>query len=267
MWDESPIEVNDRTYNARGLLIGNYPTPKFPPDRDACWEAIADDRLQCVGTDHAATSLEDRFEKMGCVLPFVQAGQICAELRVLLLFHHGVNSGRSSASRFVGLISTNPAKATGLWPRKGRIAPGADADIAVIDPAREWTVHLEDPHQRDPYTISEGFELTGKVRHTVLRGAVVVEDETFVGSRSGGQFIPAPCSPRSSSGRRTGRSPGGPWARGSAPPPADAARSVRLRREGRAERPPGLPAAGPARRMDRVHLRFGTAARPAGATA
>jgi dihydropyrimidinase len=190
MWDESPIEVNGKTYNARGLLIGNYPTPKFPPDRDACWEAIADDRLQIVGTDHAATSLVDRFEKMGCVLPFVQAGQICAPLRVPLLFHHGVNSGRFSASRFVELISTNPAKVTGLWPRKGQIAPGSDADIAVLDPRKEWTVRLEDLHQRDRYTIWEGFELTGKVRHTVLRGAVIVEDEQFVGSKSGGEFIP-----------------------------------------------------------------------------
>jgi dihydropyrimidinase len=60
----------------------------------------------------------------------------------------------------------------------------------VIDPAREWTVHLDDLHQRDPYTIWEGFEHTGTARHTVLRGAVVVEDETFVGSRSGGQLIP-----------------------------------------------------------------------------
>jgi len=190
MWDEAPIEVNGKTYNARGLLIGNYPTPKFPPDRDACWEAIADDRLQIVGTDHAATSLVDRFEKMGIELPFVQAGQIAAPLRVPLLFHHGVNSGRFSTSRFVELISTNPAKVTGLWPRKGQIAAGSDADIVVFDPARSWTVHLEDLHQRDRYTIWEGFELTGKTRHTIMRGSVLVEDERYVGSKSGGEYIP-----------------------------------------------------------------------------
>ncbi len=53
IWDESPIEVDGKTYNARGLLVNNYPTPKFGPDRDTCWEAIADDRLQVVATDHA----------------------------------------------------------------------------------------------------------------------------------------------------------------------------------------------------------------------
>jgi dihydropyrimidinase len=120
----------------------------------------------------------------------VQAGQIAAPLRVPLLFHHGVNAGRFGASRFVELVSSNPAKITGLWPRKGQIAPGSDADIVVFDPNKSWTVHLEDLHQRDRYSIWEGFELTGKARHTIRRGEVLVEDERYVGSKSGGQFVP-----------------------------------------------------------------------------
>lgn len=188
LWDDSPVEVDGKSYLCRGLLYNNYPTLKFAPDRDACWEAIADGRLQAVGTDHAVTTLKDRFEIMGIELPFVQAGQMSVELRVPLLYHHGVNAGRFSVKRFVELVSTNPAKIMGLWPRKGQIAAGADADIVVFDPARTWTVHWEDLHMSLPYSLWDGWELTGKARTTILRGSLLVEDGNWVGSKTGGRF-------------------------------------------------------------------------------
>ena len=200
LWDESPIEVNGKTYNARGALYNNYPTPKFLEDRDVCWQAIADGRLQVVATDHALVSLKDRFETMGTTIENMQAGQAAVELRVPLLYHQGVNSGRISVNRWVELISTNPAKIMGLWPRKGQIAEGRDADIVVFDPEKSWTVRWQDLHMSTEYNLWDGWDLTGKVRDTILRGSVLVENEKFVGSKNGGQFVPRTLLPEVISG-------------------------------------------------------------------
>jgi dihydropyrimidinase len=194
MWDENPIEVNGNSY-PRGVIANNYPTPKQPSDREACWRALADGRLQTVATDHAGMSLATRFEQMGHELPFPQAGQMSAELRVPLLFHHGVNAGRISVERLVELVSSNPAKLTGLWPRKGQVAVGSDADIVVFDPAKRWTVRADELHSRDTWNLWEGYELEGKVRTTVLRGQVLVENENWVGSRTAGRFQPRQIAP------------------------------------------------------------------------
>ena len=181
LWDESPIEVNGTTYNARGALFNNYPAPKFGPDRDTCWAALADGRLQVVATDHALVSLKDRFETMGTTVDNMQAGQAAVETRIPLLYSEGVAKGRISAERWVELISVNPAKLMGMWPRKGQIAEGADADIVVFDPERRWTVDWRELHMSGGYSCWDGWEVTGKVRDTILRGSVLVEDGEFVG--------------------------------------------------------------------------------------
>jgi len=78
----------------------------------------------------------------------------------------------------------------GMWPRKGRLAAGSDADIVVFDPAKRWTVRWQDLHMSQPYNCWDGWELTGKVRDTILRGTAIVEDGEFVGSKTGGRFVP-----------------------------------------------------------------------------
>jgi dihydropyrimidinase len=200
IWDDSPIEVNGKTYNARGCLYNNYPTPKFTADRETCWQAIADGRLQVVATDHALVALKDRFETMSTTIDNMQAGQAAVELRIPLLYDRGVNAGRISINRWVELISTNPAKIMGMWPRKGQIAEGSDADIVVFDPSRSWTVRWQDLHMSTQYSCWDGWELTGKVRDTVLRGSVLVENEEFVGSKTGGRFVPRTLLPEVVSG-------------------------------------------------------------------
>jgi len=200
IWDDSPIEVNGTTYDARGRLYNNYPTPKFPPDRDTCWDALADGRLQVVATDHALVSLKDRFETMSTTIDNMQAGQAAVELRIPLLYDQGVNRGRFSVNRWVELISTNPAKIMGMWPRKGQIAEGSDADIVVFDPNKSWTVRWQDLHMSTQYNLWDGWELTGKVRDTVLRGSVLVENEEFIGSKTSGRFVPRTLLPEVISG-------------------------------------------------------------------
>jgi dihydropyrimidinase len=189
LWDESPVQVGDKTYNARGLLFNNYPTPKFGPDRETCWEAITDDRLQVVGTDHAVVKLTDRFGVMSTTIDNMQAGQAVAELRVPLLYSEGVVKGRFSASRWVELMATNPARLMGLHPRKGELAAGADADVLVFDPNKQWTVRWQDLHMSEAYNCWDGWEVTGKVRDVVRRGEILVENEDYVGSKTSGKFI------------------------------------------------------------------------------
>jgi dihydropyrimidinase len=190
LWSDEPVEVNGKVYPNRGALYNNYPTPKCAADRDTCWQALTDGRLQVVATDHALVSMKDRFETMSTTIDNMQAGQAAVELRLPVLYHSGVNSGRISVNRWVELISTNPAKLMGLWPNKGQIAVGSDADIVVFDPNREWTVRWQDLHMSEKYNCWDGWEVSGKVRDTILRGAVLVENEEYVGSRTGGRFTP-----------------------------------------------------------------------------
>jgi len=174
----------------RGLLWNNYPTIKSQADQDVLWEAVADDRLQVISSDHFSLTSTDRYEKMGETVDSLQAGQSGVELRIPVVFHLGVQQGRLTLNRFVELVSTNPARIMGLYPRKGAIAVGSDADIAVIDPNQRWTVHHADLHMIADFSCWEGWELDGKVTTTILRGAVIVEDGRFVGSTSGGRYLP-----------------------------------------------------------------------------
>lgn len=190
LWDESPVVEDGKTYLGRGMLYNNYPTIKTKMDRDMLWTALADGRVSTVGTDHSASLIKDRFELMGATLDtFVQAGQSSTELRVPLLYHQGVAGGQITVNRWVEAACTNPAKLMGLWPRKGELMVGSDADIVVFDPAKTWTVHWEDLHMRAQYSLWDGLEMNGRVRDTVLRGTMLVENDEWVGSKTSGKFL------------------------------------------------------------------------------
>jgi dihydroorotase-like cyclic amidohydrolase len=157
--------------------------------QEMLWRALVDDRLQAVGTDHFAFSVRDRYERMGTTVDQLQAGIASVELRLPVLFHLGVNGGRLSLERFVELVATSPAKLMGLYPRKGTIAVGSDADLVVVDPDRTWIVRAEDLHMSSDYSCWEGWELRGRVETTLLRGETVVDSGRFVGRRDGGRFL------------------------------------------------------------------------------
>jgi dihydropyrimidinase len=93
-------------------------------------------------------------------------------------------------NRFVELVSTEPAKIMGLYPRKGQLAVGSDADVAILDPNRTWTVYHGDLNMSGDYSCWEGWELRGKIKTTILRGRVLAEDEQWVGPKTAGQFVP-----------------------------------------------------------------------------
>jgi dihydropyrimidinase len=169
-------------------LVSNYPVPKYADDQAVLWEALGDDRLQAVGSDHFSTTRADHYA-MGTTVDSMMAGHANVELRLPVLFHLGVQEGRIGLSRFVEVVSANPAKLMGLYPRKGSLAPGSDADLVVIDPNRRWTIRAEDLHMRADYSCWDGWELRGKVVTTVLRGNVLVDEGRFVGPTGGGRFL------------------------------------------------------------------------------
>ena len=111
------------------------------------------------------------------------------ETRLPILFSEGVVKGRIDLNRFVALSATNHAKTYGLYPRKGTIAVGSDADIAIWDPAREVTISQDILHHGPDYTPYEGFRVTGWPVTTLVHGEVVVADGTLVGRKGAGQHL------------------------------------------------------------------------------
>ena len=109
-----------------------------------------------------------------------------------LIYHHGVNAGRIDVNRFVELTSTAAARIFGMFPRKGTIAVGSDADIVIFDPEREVTISRDDPrthHMNVDYSVYEGFRVRGYTETVLSRGRVVVDKGEYVGRPGDGQFI------------------------------------------------------------------------------
>ena len=173
----------------RGLLYNNYPVLKTQADQDVLWQAIGDDRLQVVSSDHFLIKAADRMTKMGVTVEDLQCGQAGVEMRLAVLYTQGVVLGRIGLARFVELVATNPAKLMGLYPRKGTIAVGSDADLVVFDPETRWTVSLAELHMDSDYNCWEGWQLQGKPRTVMRRGEIVIEDGRLVGSTTGGRFL------------------------------------------------------------------------------
>ncbi len=164
-----------------------------PPLRPAenhgpLWNGLRVGDLQAVGTDHAPFFFEQRqvgrgdFSKIPNGLPGI-------EWRLSLLYHHGVVGGRISLNRFVEISSTNAAKLFGLYPRKGEIAPGSDADLVVFDPAGTTTLSVDTQVTNCDHNPYEGSVLAGAIRRVVLRGKIIVRGGRYVASTSGGVFI------------------------------------------------------------------------------
>jgi dihydropyrimidinase len=127
---------------------------------------------------------------MGVTIEDLQCGQAGVEMRLPVLYALGVATGRLTLERFVQLVATNPAKLMGLYPRKGTIAVGSDADILVFDPGKRWRVELSALHMDSDYNCWDGWELQGKPKTVILRGAPVIEDERVVGPTNRGEFLP-----------------------------------------------------------------------------
>ncbi|SDG06157.1 dihydropyrimidinase [Alloyangia pacifica] len=169
-----------------------------PPPRDldsqkAIWEGLRDGTFDIFSSDHCPFRFEDDKGKdaPGARTSFrwVPNGIPGIETRLPILFSEGVSKGRIPIERFVALTATNPAKLFGLYPRKGTIAVGADADITLWDPAREVTISQSLMHHDCDYTPFEGLEVTGWPVRTILRGRTIFENGEVTGSRDAGVYL------------------------------------------------------------------------------
>jgi dihydropyrimidinase len=174
-----------------GAKVVMSPPLRKPKDQQALWAAINQNLVQHVATDHCPFCSNqkemglDNFSKIPNGAPGI-------EHRMELMYSEGVHQGRISLNKFVEVTSTTAAKIFGLFPRKGTIAVGSDADIIVFDPAKKHTISADTHHMKVDYSAYEGWEVQGKCRSTILRGTVVV-DEGLAGVDEGfGNYLQRP---------------------------------------------------------------------------
>src|SRR5438093_174616 len=184
------------------LSYDNYEEPGFngakyvmsPPLRektkqDQLWRGLAFNDLQVISTDHCPFCMKEQKELGVNDFSKIPNGAPGVETRMSLVYDGGVRSGRISLNRFVELTSTSPAKIFGMFPRKGTIAPGSDADIVVFDPEKKLRLGVKTLHMRVDYNPYEGREVTGVTDTVISRGKVVIEAGKFVGTAGAGSFI------------------------------------------------------------------------------
>jgi dihydropyrimidinase len=172
------------------------PPVRQPKDAVVLWKSLANNTLQAVSTDHCPFWFEGGVEGR---IPGKELGQgnfakipngmPGIEDRMPVMWHHGVNGGHYNANRFVEITSTNPAKIFGLYPRKGTIAVGSDADIILWDPNKEHTISAETHHMNTDYNVYEGMKVKGWPVRTLLRGQSIVVGDEWYGQQGGGTFL------------------------------------------------------------------------------
>lgn len=168
------------------------PPPRDAESQEACWDGLERGVFDLFSSDHCPFRYDDpagkRNPKGMTSFRHIPNGIPGVELRLPILFSEGVNKGRIDLPRFVALTATNQAKTYGLYPRKGTIAIGADADIAIWDPAMTRTVRHAEMHDGADYTPYEGLELTGWPTIVVLGGKLMVSDGALVGRKGDGRY-------------------------------------------------------------------------------
>ncbi|HJN87776.1 MAG: amidohydrolase family protein [Dehalococcoidia bacterium] len=175
-----------------GMKYHTYPSLKSEEDRRALWDGIVRGGLSTMATDEYCTSW--KVKVAGKLVSNVTGGHNGAETRLGITYSEGVSKRGMSLQRFVDVTSANAAKIMGLYPRKGVIAPGSDADIVFIDPGFKRPLAMSDFHITD-YSIWEGFDVAGWPVLTILRGKVVVENGELKSSLGSGKFIPRKVDP------------------------------------------------------------------------
>ena len=170
-----------------GTAIHTYPAIKFADDRDALQEGLADGSLCTTATDEYTTYKDVKLS--GDTILTVCGGHNGIETRMAVTYAKLAATGRISLERFAAITSTNAAKILGMYPQKGAIAVGSDADIVIFDPNMHKTITLDDLHADSDYSIWEGFECRGYPVMTILRGKVIVEDGQLTGSSADGQWL------------------------------------------------------------------------------
>lgn len=165
------------------------PPPRESNNHEALWNGLKEGTLQVVSTDHCPFNYYGQKDRGARDFRLIPNGLPGIEHRLSLLYTGGVNGGHFSENRFVDLVSTSPAKLFGLYPRKGVIAPGSDADVVIWNPGKRQTISARTHHMRVDYSAYEGFETTGAPEVVVAHGKVIVDGATFRGRAGEGKFL------------------------------------------------------------------------------
>ena len=157
--------------------------------QEKLWTGLKQDHLQVVSTDHCPFCFKEQKEMGKDDFTKIPNGGPGIEHRMSLVYSGGVGKGRFSVNRFVELVATTPAKIFGLFPRKGTIAVGSDADLVIFDPNREHTISASTHHMRVDYSMFEGIKVKGMPDIVLSRGRVIVEGDQFHGKAGQGSFL------------------------------------------------------------------------------
>jgi dihydropyrimidinase len=168
-----------------GQIYHTYPSLKSTADQAALWAGTLDGSIDCIATDEICCTLKQKIQ--GVRIDDTTGGNAGVEPRVALMYTEMVGRRGYSLSRFVNLVSSNAAKIMGLYPRKGALAVGSDADVCVLDPADKRVIRAADLHETD-YTPWEGRQMLAWPCLTLLRGKLVVENGRFLGSLDDGRW-------------------------------------------------------------------------------
>jgi dihydropyrimidinase len=179
------LKTKDDYKTPRGQIYHTYPSLKSAEDQAALWAGTLDGAINCVATDEICCTLAKKLQ--GARIDDTTGGNAGVEPRVALMYTEMVGKRGYSLQRYVDLVSTNAAKIMGLYPRKGALAAGSDADICVLDPADKRVIRAADLHEAD-YTPWEGRQMEAWPCLTVLRGKVVVESGIWKGALSDGKW-------------------------------------------------------------------------------
>jgi dihydropyrimidinase len=188
------LTLTDEDVRRIGGKAKMAPPPRLRADVEGIWSALGRSEIQTIGSDHAPWPYErktlppERFAE----IPFGAPG---VETMVPLVYSEGVAKGRLTLPQMAEVLSTGPARIFGLAPRKGAIAPGADADLLVIDPAARWTIDERRLHSEVGYSNYHGWELRGKPLLSLLRGQVLLDGDELRVEPGYGRYLPRTATP------------------------------------------------------------------------
>jgi dihydropyrimidinase len=165
------------------------PPLRNPNDQQAIWHALRQKTVLSIGSDHCAFTIDPQKKAALGDFRTIPGGIPGIELRYPMLYHFGVRSGMLTLEQWVALCSTNPAKSFGIWPQKGSLLVGADADLVLFDPNKEFSVTVEHLHEKVDYTPYEGFALMGYPVMTLIKGKKLIEHGELRAEKPVGNYL------------------------------------------------------------------------------
>lgn len=184
--------LSDDVFNLEGFESAKYvcsPPIRNKNNIEPLWKGIFDDYIQVFATDHCPFNYNKEKQRGVNNFTLIPNGLPGVEDRVNIMFSEGVIKRKLDLKKFVSLNSTMPAKIFGLYPQKGAIQAGADADLVIYDPAYEWVISAQNHHQNVDYNVYEGLKITGKPEIVISRGEIIIKDNNFLGKKGRGEYL------------------------------------------------------------------------------